>query len=347
MPTVSAALIVKNEEQYLHNCLKSIRQHVDEIVIVDTGSTDSSIDIAGSFGAQLSHYQWNDDFSAARNIGLEACKTDWILYIDADEQMVLDQPGRLSHYIEEHWIGAYVQFRPKSGYTRYKLPRLFRNDHRLRFVGNIHETILPTLTSISELEKRPIGETRVKLNHFGYENFGIEKHFRNLPLLELATRNNSSRTFCWYHLAETLYALGRKESAIEACYDGLRTSSHDQSMRTRADRSSIFHLLAKIQIECEDDPSETLDLGFKENPRNFGLIYVAAIWHLRRGEFESSLLYASKLLESADAERTSPFVAYDSNIFFRLPLQIKLASLVNLGMFAEAATITQMLATLA
>jgi len=83
---LSAAMIVRDEEHHLEACLRSIQDLVDEIVLVDTGSEDQSVAIARRFGARVFEFAWCDDFAAARNHGLERCRGDWILYIDADER---------------------------------------------------------------------------------------------------------------------------------------------------------------------------------------------------------------------------------------------------------------------
>src|SRR5690348_3827247 len=85
--TISLCMIVKNEEKYLERCLKSVEGVVDEIIIVDTGSTDQTTEIAEKFGAKILRYQWNDDFSSARNYSLKNAKCDWILILDADEEL--------------------------------------------------------------------------------------------------------------------------------------------------------------------------------------------------------------------------------------------------------------------
>ena len=86
-PSLSACMIVKNEEKFLAQCLNSIKDAVDEIIIVDTGSTDKTVEIAQSFGAKVYHHPWRNSFSEARNHSLSYATCDWILQIDADEAL--------------------------------------------------------------------------------------------------------------------------------------------------------------------------------------------------------------------------------------------------------------------
>ena len=87
MSKITLSMIVKNEERYLRECLESVKDIVSEIVIVDTGSTDSTIKIAKDYGAKLYSFGWINDFSAARNFALSKSTGDWILYLDADERL--------------------------------------------------------------------------------------------------------------------------------------------------------------------------------------------------------------------------------------------------------------------
>ncbi|MCR4292358.1 MAG: glycosyltransferase family 2 protein, partial [Candidatus Kuenenia sp.] len=93
MVKLSACLIVKNESGILPRCLESIQSFVDEIIIVDTGSTDNTVEIALRYKAKVHHFQWRNDFSAARNESLQHANGDWILYIDADE--IIDEANAL------------------------------------------------------------------------------------------------------------------------------------------------------------------------------------------------------------------------------------------------------------
>src|SRR4030066_1633675 len=86
-PTISVCMIVKNEEKFLAQCLKSVKDATDEIIIVDTGSADKTVEIAQSFGAKVYHHPWRNSFSEARNHSISYAVCDWILQIDADESL--------------------------------------------------------------------------------------------------------------------------------------------------------------------------------------------------------------------------------------------------------------------
>lgn len=94
-PLISLCMIVKNEGDSLSQCLKSVRGVVDEIIIVDTGSTDASVQIALSFGAKIIQHPWSGDFAAARNAGLQQAHGQWILVLDGDEELSEESKGEL------------------------------------------------------------------------------------------------------------------------------------------------------------------------------------------------------------------------------------------------------------
>ena len=92
---ITACYIVKNEEKNLPISIASVQRAVDEIVVVDTGSTNQTKAVAQKFGAQLYDYKWQDDFAAARNFALAQLKGDWVIFLDADEYFSADTAGNL------------------------------------------------------------------------------------------------------------------------------------------------------------------------------------------------------------------------------------------------------------
>lgn len=173
---ISLAMIVKNEEQYIDRCLKSASLMVDEIIVVDTGSSDRTKEIAADNGAQVFDFEWCDDFSAARNFAIERTTGDWVLVLDADEYFPDDYSDQLREFTAgRHRIGRLeiVSRFMKDGQTHQAtdgIPRLF--PRHIRYVGRIHEQLHSNLT---------IEDTGAKVLHDGY--FMTDKSARNIPLM--------------------------------------------------------------------------------------------------------------------------------------------------------------------
>jgi glycosyltransferase involved in cell wall biosynthesis len=135
---ISVAMIVKNEESCLENCLKSI-QGVDEIIIVDTGSKDKTIEIAKKYTDKIYKFKWEDSFSKARNYALSKCNGDWILSIDADEE--LDNIDKLKEEVailKGRIDAVNVKLVSKTGNVENYFPRLFKKDTDIFWIGNAH-----------------------------------------------------------------------------------------------------------------------------------------------------------------------------------------------------------------
>ena len=186
--SLSLCMIVRNEENSLPKCLKSVKPVVDEIIIVDTGSTDSTKEIAQIFGADLFDYEWDDDFAGARNFSLSRANGEWILILDADEalawqdyQFISDIVGRKSsepaayqlitrNYTYdsslEGWQpnqGEYEELEEGKGWTPSKKVRLFPNDSRIRFEKPVHELVENSLRRADVA----IMESKVTVHHYG------------------------------------------------------------------------------------------------------------------------------------------------------------------------------------
>lgn len=342
--SVAAALIVKNEERFLPGCLESIRGRVDDVVIVDTGSEDATVEIATTAGARLLHHRWEQDFAAARNAGLDAITCDWCLYIDADERLHLPDGGLLGDYLDSSAIAAYVRFRPKTGYTRYREPRLFRRDPRLRFAGRIHETITPILREISARDGLPIVQSRVEIDHLGYDDDQAHKHPRNLPLLESCVRAHPERVYYWYHLAETYAALGRTREAMDAATEGLASAERDPSDKQYADASMVFQTLARLRLERSEDPLPLIDRGLARVPEDYGLRFLRGRALLDAGRPAEALGVAEELRRIDPDELNTGLLAFDRGIFREKACELGALACLRLGRrrdaggwFAEAA----------
>lgn len=168
-PLLCVQLIVRNEETLLPFCLDSVKAIADEIVIVDTGSTDRTIEIAISYGAKVITADWQDDFSFARNAGLAHTQARWIFYIDADEVLSAGTENLRERLAatdaEALWVTIdNVLGRLPEERLQHQMVRLFRNHPSYRFRQRIHEQIIPSILEHSDR----IELSDLKLTHLGY-----------------------------------------------------------------------------------------------------------------------------------------------------------------------------------
>lgn len=167
---VSLCMIVKNEAAHLSNCLRSVQGFVDEIIVVDTGSSDRTVNIAKKFGAKVSEFAWIDDFAAARNYALAQAQGQWILVLDGDE--VLERPiiPILKDVIANPDYGAVNLNRAEPRRSPYSLiTRLFRRRPDIYFAGFYHESVDDSVAAlVADGVVKVITVPQVAIRHFGY-----------------------------------------------------------------------------------------------------------------------------------------------------------------------------------
>lgn len=198
MPTISLALIAKNEEVFIARCLNSVRPFVDEMIVVDTGSTDRTMEIAASLGAKVSEFAWIDDFAAARNAAIERTTGDWILVLDADEYFECSSGNdaeKLQRFVSQgEWIGRITV---KSRFlqngseqtVQARIGRLFPRS--VRYQGAIHEQLASDLPRV---------DSGLALLHDGY--YETDKSERNLRLLHKELERSPGNSYLLFHLAK-------------------------------------------------------------------------------------------------------------------------------------------------
>jgi tetratricopeptide (TPR) repeat protein len=192
---------------------------------------------------------------------------------------------------------------------------LFRNDRRLRFAGRIHETFVPLLREISERENLPIIHSDIEIDHLGYDGDQSGKHARNLPLLQAAVRANPDRVYYWYHLAETLAALGRAEEALEAARAGLASADRDPTEKQIADASVVIQTIARLELERGENPLPLIEAGLARVPDDYGLLFVYGRALLAAARPREALEIANRL-RKVDANQLRPgLLAFDRSIF--------------------------------
>ena len=214
-PRLSVCLIVKNEEKFLAQCLKSVRGLAAQIVVVDTGSTDRTVEIAREFGAEIYSFAWCDDFAAARNAALEHATGDWILMLDADEELPAAQHAKLLADMKNANAIAFRLPLVNAGQEnegRSFIPRLFRNAPGVFFHGRIHEQVFASLLGSAKKWGLKTALGTAEILHHGYTKEMVRdrnKIERNLKLLRAAVEENPADVNLVMNLGLELVRSGR------------------------------------------------------------------------------------------------------------------------------------------
>ena len=236
---LSLCMIVKDEEEMLPRCLAAAAPAVDEIVIVDTGSTDRTIEIALEFGATVIERAWTGSFSEARNVSFDAATGDWLMFLDADEVLVEEDVERLRALRGKTWREAF--YLTEISYTgelgdgtaaTHTALRVFRARPEYRFSGSLHEQIAETLPL--HLPER-LEATDVRVEHFGYLGAvrdAKEKSRRNIELLLRQRDAGQSDPFLHFNLGSEYGAVGDAAAALAEFERAWELIVNDPARRT-------------------------------------------------------------------------------------------------------------------
>jgi glycosyltransferase involved in cell wall biosynthesis len=216
MTRLALVMIVKNEERSLARALESVCKHVDKMIILDTGSTDNTVAIAKSFGAEVHHYEWQDDFAAARNAALDKSDATWNLVLDADEWLESGAEALSAATLPPirsrvpNFIGCVRLTNARRSEDepdkRIFLPRVLPRG--VRYEGRIHEQPASGMRRIL---------LPILYGHDGYTDEQLaRKKGRNEALLRAELEVNPQDAYMWYQLGRELFAHGDPAEAADA-----------------------------------------------------------------------------------------------------------------------------------
>lgn len=309
--TLSLCMIVRDEEEMLPRCLEAIKDGVDEMVIVDTGSRDKTVEIAESFGARVLHHTWTGNFGEARNVGMDAATGDWLIIVDADEVFVGDDAKRL-HELKGHtWREAF--FIEEINHTgdlddgtaaKHNALRMIRNRPEHRYIGTVHEQLAHHLPGY--LPER-LEHTDIRMEHFGYLGHVREsknKTDRNMELLLEQLEAEPDSAFVHFNVASEMSGIvGNEEKALhhfQRSWDLTKDDEHFRlygfvpSMVTRYVRAlRIFEKYEEMDEACAVIHSKFE--GFTD------VYFEQALAKLDAGERDEGVRLLEKCIELGDA----------------------------------------------
>ncbi|MBX5441428.1 MAG: glycosyltransferase [Solirubrobacteraceae bacterium] len=308
--TLSLCMIVKDEEAMLGRCLDAIADWVDEIIVVDTGSTDRTVEIARARGARVLHHEWTGDFSAARNASFEAATGDWIIYLDADEVLVEGDGPRLRELTGRVWREAFfltetnLTGRIEDGTSvTHNALRVIRNRPEYRFEGRIHEQIAHAMPGY--LAER-FESTSVRIDHYGYlgeVREAKDKSRRNLELLERQVADGVDTPFLHFNLGSEYQALDENERALEAFERAWEMVRDDPLKTSYGFLPSLCARLVKATRLCGrlDETLRRGDETLAFLPRFTDILFEQALAAQAKGDEEHAAQLLEQCLEWGDA----------------------------------------------
>ncbi|HIE12880.1 MAG TPA: glycosyltransferase [Desulfotomaculum sp.] len=286
--TIGLAMIVRDEEENLANCLKSVQGLVDEIVVVDTGSADRTVEIARRYTDKVFLYHWHNDFSAARNFAITRTGSDWILSLDADEQ--LDAVPADLRVLANNDSGYEAYLLPlcnrtpesTSDYSRFPVLRFFRNSAEYRFRGRIHEQVTVSRPGVVGIAERPVIWHQ---SRSGKER--NRKRGRNLTLLRRSAAAEPNNPFLQYYLGVEWLGLGKAAKALPCLQESCARLTDTQVLfRAPAVRFLVICLKTLGKID------EAICVCIEESlryPAYTDLFFEGGVLFEQRGEYEIAI----------------------------------------------------------
>jgi len=221
---ISACMIVKNEEAFLPKCLESIKGFVDEIIIVDTGSTDKTLEIAERHGVKIYHHPWENNFSKHRNQSISYASGDWILVIDADEEIVHWDDGLEAVLKNKDVDSVYVKvnniYGGGAGEACHNSIRLFRNTKSVRYEGSVHNQLMGTNTSLA---------SSIVIYHKGYcldAEKEEQKYLRTTTLLKNEIEKDPDNPKLHHYLSVAYLGKQHYNKSLQECQKALHLASN-------------------------------------------------------------------------------------------------------------------------
>ncbi len=307
---LSLCMIVRDEQEMLPRCLAAVAGAVDEIVLVDTGSSDATIEIARSFGARVLEREWAGSFAEARNVSFDAASGDWLIYLDADELLVQEDVAQLRALTGRTWREAF--YLSETNHTgdldggtavAHNALRMLRNRPEYRFEGRLHEQIAHRLPGY--LPER-IEATDVRVEHYGYLGVvrdGREKSRRNIELLRLAQRERPPTPFLLYNLGSEYAAAGDHAAAaaeLERAQELLEALPDRDSYRFAPALTS--RLVKSLRLSGRPrDALERAERGLERFPGFTDLVLEQARAASALGEREQAIALCERCIEMGDA----------------------------------------------
>ena len=296
---LSQCMIVKNEEKNIEKALSWAKGAVFEQIVVDTGSTDRTVELAEKMGAKVCHFKWINDFSAAKNFAMDQAKGNWIAILDADEYFPKEDAKELMTVLKKIQNNAqlakeydsvscsWVQLDDEGkAFTVLTVQRIFQNHPDLRYEGTIHEAV--------RIRNKHYNAENLRIMHTGYSQTAYNeagKRERNIRMLkdELARDPENPQTMLY--LADSIKAAGTEESRVEAEQLYLQALASKKPAEPAIKRLAYDFLLARFinDLKKNEEALRLCDEAVAVLPNNLDYYYYRAVLNNQNGNYQRAM----------------------------------------------------------
>lgn len=323
---ISQCMIVKNEERNIEKALSWGKGVVSEQIVVDTGSTDRTVEIAESMGAKIYHFEWIDDFAAAKNFAISKARYEWIALLDADEYFSEEDAKKVLYYVRklqdkkyDAILSSWVHLDDAGNVTAVGTQsRVFRNRPGVGYIGRIHEYIMSTdgsefhfVDAVNELS----------IYHTGYGKIGHEQKVssgRNIRIIQKELEENPDSHRMLGYLGDEYYSADNLEKAEEFFRKSIslmpETEERIDPIRTSMTFTKLLEILYAKYETPEDVFMEIYNKAIKRLPQEADFDYYAGKYFVRHNNWKSAEKHLKRALDQLEKYGTafkSMFVSGD------------------------------------
>ena len=334
---LSQCMIVKNEEKNIETALKWAKNITCEQIVVDTGSTDRTVEIAEKMGAKVYHFEWINDFSAAKNFAMDKAKGNWIAILDADEYMSEEDAKELLSFLKK------IQANPKQvkeydsincswvhldeagkAFSVITQQRIFQNRPDLRYEGTIHETI--------HIKNKYYNAQHLKIMHTGYAQTAynaVGKRERNIELLKIELERDPANPNTMLYLADSIKAAGTEDAREEAEKLYLQALASKLPAKPEIKRLAYDFLIPRFSRNNEKtkEAKELCTRALTEHPNNLDYYYYRALLNNKLGSYSQALEDLQKceklFMSAATVPETRVLMPYPTLLYYQLSVAAK------------------------
>ncbi|WPC41073.1 glycosyltransferase [Clostridium sp. JS66] len=336
---ISACIIAKDEERYIEKCLKSLYYLVEkefgEIIFVDTGSKDKTVKIARNYTDNIFFYQWNNDFAAARNFSITKAKGEYVLIIDADEEIEENSLKKIVEVFNGDYYKKFNTFTFKEknfsdeslkNFGVFTRRFIFKNSKDFFYTGKIHEQ-----PSIME----PHMDLDVTVLHYGYimdEETKEKKFKRNSEILEMELQDHPENLYYRYQLSVTYEMHGELEKALEQIKIVVSTINN---LKYNKLFLLYYNTAARIykSLKLYDEAIELCNKGLKHQEDFIDLIYCLAEIFYTEKNYEKALQYSNEYIKLLN-ELEKHQIFHDTRfLFYSLDCKKKIQSITAVSSY--------------